>query len=147
MGAEPYLYFVPYQENIEAALQELRASEFAAGRYFPAAEMLEFSRSAADPSPGPQHESIADAIEDAGEGGTCSILDLAFLSAVREIGAVTPLEEDVLEQCFHTLRPTRAMIEQNPAFLEDVERGCGIAIVVYENKLPVEIVFAGYSID
>ena len=41
MGGEPYWYFVPYQPNIQAALDALRAREFKAGRYNP---VLPFQR-------------------------------------------------------------------------------------------------------
>ena len=33
MGAEPWDYFVPYENDIQAALDKLRQREFRAGRY------------------------------------------------------------------------------------------------------------------
>jgi len=33
MGAEPWSYFIPYQPNIQAAMESLQEQEFAAGRY------------------------------------------------------------------------------------------------------------------
>ena len=41
MGASPYFYFTPYQDDIHAALQALREKEFEAGRYDPAMQMAE----------------------------------------------------------------------------------------------------------
>ena len=35
MGASPYWYVVPYNPNVDAALEELRQREFRAGRYNP----------------------------------------------------------------------------------------------------------------
>jgi hypothetical protein len=35
MGAHAYWYFVPYERDIDAALQKLRVREFQAGRYNP----------------------------------------------------------------------------------------------------------------
>ena len=43
MGGHPYWYFVPYQENIQEALNALRQREFQAGRYNPATRVSAFS--------------------------------------------------------------------------------------------------------
>ena len=43
MGGEPYWYFVPYQSNIQAALDSLRAREFKAGRYNPVMPFQRFT--------------------------------------------------------------------------------------------------------
>ena len=40
MGADPWWYYVKYQEDIEDALQDLRQREFIAGRYYPATTHL-----------------------------------------------------------------------------------------------------------
>lgn len=34
MGADAWQYFVPYQENIQKALEELQHQEFVAGRFW-----------------------------------------------------------------------------------------------------------------
>jgi hypothetical protein len=39
------------------------------------------------------------------------------------------------------------MIEQNMDFLEDVERGQAVYLVVYKDGKPEELFFAGYSFD
>ena len=41
MGANPYFYFTPYQENIQRALDQLREQEFRAGHYDPAMSMAD----------------------------------------------------------------------------------------------------------
>jgi hypothetical protein len=147
MGAEPYFYFVKYQNSLDKALQELRQREFQAGRYYPAVEYLEFPIDLQSHSPGAQHASIEEAFEDADADGTRSILDLDHISEEPEFGAVTPLAEDVLQDIYGTSQPTRAMIEHNMDFFEDLERGHGTSIVVFKNGKPDEIFFAGYSYD
>jgi hypothetical protein len=76
MGAEPYFYFVKYQPDVNQALQELREREFRAGRYNPVMPFLQFPVGPGAPAPGAQHDSIAEAMEDAAEDGTRSILDI-----------------------------------------------------------------------
>jgi hypothetical protein len=48
---------------------------------------------------------------------------------------------------YGTDQPTRAMIEANMDFLEDIERGHGVYITLYKNGHPDEILFAGFSFD
>ncbi len=44
MGAEAWDYFVPYEANIQAALEKLRQREFRAGRYRGSEENLAQSK-------------------------------------------------------------------------------------------------------
>jgi hypothetical protein len=67
------------------------------------------------------------------------------VAAQPEFGAVVPVDPSVLQQLYGTTQPTRAMVEQNLDFLEDVERGQGVYLVVYKDGRPDEIFFAGYS--
>jgi hypothetical protein len=147
MGAEPYFYFVKYQEDQDQALQELRRREFLAGRYYPAMDVLRFPVNPQAASPGAQHDSIEEAFEDADADGTRSILDLDRISTEPDFGAVTPLGDDVLKALYGTDRPTRKMIERNMEFFEDLDRGHGTSIVVWKDDQPDEIFFAGYSYD
>lgn len=147
MGASAYWYFVPYQDDIDAALQELRQREFRAGRYHPVVPFPDFPVGPHAPAPGARHATIAEAMEDADADGTHSILDLDHVSDEPDFCAVAPLDEDVLEDLYGTTQPTHAMIERNMDFLEDVERGHGIYIIVYKDGRPDEIFFAGYSFD
>jgi hypothetical protein len=147
MGAEAYYYFVKYQPDVGAALQELRQREFQAGRYNP---VMPFPPSGAGPNapcPGAQHASIEEAFEDADADGTRSILDLDHIAEEPEFGAVTPLGEEALGQLYGTTRPTRAMIEANMDFFEEIDRGQGVYLVAYRGGAPDEILFAGYSFD
>src|SRR5262245_18769919 len=117
MGAEPYFYFTRYQPDIEAALQELRQQEFAAGRYNPVTPFLSFPINPNAPSPGAQHDSIEDAFDDADADGTRSILDLQGIADEPDFGVAAPLAEEVLLDLYGTPHPTRQMIEQNMGFL------------------------------
>jgi hypothetical protein len=147
VGAERFEYFVPYQPDIDAALQELRRREFEAGRYNPAVPFPVYPVGPRSPAPGAQHACIEEAIGAAGASGTRSILDLHYVAEQPEFFAVAPLQPQVLQQVFGTAQPSREMIEQNRSFLDDVERGQGVYIVVYKEDRPAEIFFAGYSFD
>lgn len=147
MGAEPYWYFVPYEADVESALQKLRQREFMAGRYSPVIDFPEFPISASSPSPGAQHDSIEDARAEAAEEGTRSILDLDRVSDEPEICAVSPLEEALLEEHYGSVKPTREMVEEDLAFLEHLDRGEGRFVTLYKDGAPDEILFAGYSFD
>jgi hypothetical protein len=147
MGAEPYYYFVKYQRDVNAALQELRQREFRAGRYNPVIDFPQFPITPQSPAPGAQHNSIEEALEDADADGTRSILDLDHIADEPDFGAVTALDQDTLQDLYGTTRPTRQLIEQNMDFFAEIERGQGIYIVVYEKGEPSEIFFAGYSFD
>jgi hypothetical protein len=147
MGGEPWFYFVPYQADIDSALQALRRREFQAGRYNPVTPFLEFPVDAEAPGPGAQHASIEEAIQDADADGTRSILDMERISDEPDYGAATPLSDDDLVELFGTSKPTREIIESNEALFDALERGQGVYIVAYRDDKPSEIFFAGYSFD
>lgn len=147
MGAHFYYYFVPYQPNIEAALEALRQQEFRAGRYNPVMRFVPFPITPASPAPGPQHDSPDDAFVDAGEEGTRSILDILYIAEEPEFGAAAPVPANYLAKLYGTPRPTRAQVESNMDFAENIERGEAIYITTYEDDEPTEILFAGYSCD
>lgn len=133
MGAEPWEYFVPYQANVEQALQSLREREFQAGRFRGAEE-------------GPS--SIDEALEMMDADGTASILDMLRIAPQSDYFAVTPLSPAQYEQYFGTQRPTRGQIEQGTDDLfEELDRGQGVVAVAYEGDQPRELYFAGYSFD
>jgi hypothetical protein len=149
MGAEPWLYFVPYHEDTNVALQELKQREFEAGRYNPVmpflADILPPGPDA--PAPGTQHASIAEALEAAAESGTRSVLDMERVGREPGSGVVVPLPAAQVSTLFGTEQPTREMIEDNMDFFEDIERGQGLCITVYKDGRPSELCFAGYSYD
>jgi hypothetical protein len=146
MGAHAWFYFVPFESDLTKSLEALRQREFKAGRYAPSES---FPRFPADPrrQPGAKHASIEAARAAAGASGTRSILDMTRISAKPDFGAVTPLDADELLELFGTTKPTRDVVEDSDDLFEEIERGQGVCLVVYENDEPAEIYFAGYSYD
>ena len=148
MGGHPWFNFVEYEPDIDAALQKLRRREFEAGRYNPAVDFPDFPVTADSPTPGAQHDSIEEAIEDADADGTRSILDMERIADEPDFNAVTPMPRETLLELFGTDRPTREMIDESDELFELMdERGQGVYIIVYEGERPSEIFFAGYSFD
>jgi hypothetical protein len=147
MGAHPYWYFVKYQPDVQAALDQLREREFKAGRYNPVISFLPFPLMANAPTPGARHATIEEAMDEAAEDGTRSILDIEQVADEPDFCVAAPLDEELLSELYGTTEPTRAMIEGNLDFLEDLERGHGVYCTLYKNGKPDEILFAGYSFD
>ena len=147
MGAHPYWYVTKYTPDPQVALDALRQREFRAGRYNPVMWMPPFPVCPNSPAPGARHRTIDDAIRAADADGTRSILDLDHVSDEPEPEAVTPLNEEFLEELYGTTRPTRQQVLDNMDFFEEVERGQGILITLYRDDRPDEYLFAGYSFD
>jgi hypothetical protein len=147
MGAHLWYYFVPYEPDVQKALDLLREREFRAGRYNPVIHFPEFPISGDYSGPGAQHKSIEAALEAADADGTRSILDMARVADEPDYGVVTPLAREILQELYGTDRPTMDMIVRNMGFLEDLERGQGIYILVHKDGKPSQIFFAGYSFD
>ncbi|MEO1132506.1 MAG: hypothetical protein AAFX40_07340 [Cyanobacteria bacterium J06639_1] len=174
MSAEPYGYFTAYQPDLKAALQALRQREFAAGRYHPVVPLPELPVTEDSAAPGAQHGSISEAIEAAGSDGTRSILDIERLSPdpisedeipddfeawiERALGTSFPLPPAMLTELFGTEKPTREEVEavlireemregMADKFWDEIDRGSCRHVIVYEDDVPIEIFFAGYSFD
>jgi hypothetical protein len=147
MGAHRYWYTVPYQPDINAALQSLRDREFQAGRYNPVTPFPEFPITASSPAPGRGHESIESALASSEAGGTRSILDIAAVADEPDFFVAAPLCEDTLQATYGTTQPTREMVEANMAVISHVNRGHAAYVVIYAGGVPLEILFAGYSFD
>jgi hypothetical protein len=147
MGAEPYWYVVPYKPDLEQVLEDLRQREFEAGRYNPVMPSIEFPITQQSPSPGAQHETIWLAMEDADADGTRSILDISEISDQPQPCAACPLSDDALQDLYGTEKPTREAVEANMNFLEDIDRGHAVYIILYDHGHPTEVLFAGYSFD
>jgi hypothetical protein len=131
MGAEFWSYFVPYQEDIRAALETLREQEFRAGRFYQPTEVQPgfFGRIFDRPPSKPKRPtSIREAIKiaDTNATGTRSILDMERISERPDCGAVSPVPPDELQRLLGTQQPTREMIERSEELFERVDRGQGI---------------------
>ena len=146
MGAEFWSYFVPYQEDIQAALETLREQEFRAGRFWQPSEtppglfgrML--GRLSSKPSP---PKSIRQAIRTADATGTRSILDTERIPDTPASSAVSPVPADELQELFDTQKPTWEMVERSEELLDRIDRGQGIYIVTFREGQPEGIYFAG----
>ena len=132
MGAEPWDYFVPYEEDIQAALEKLQEREFRAGR---------FNGSEFRPA------SIDEARDMADADGTRSILDIDRIGDEPDYGVVVPLSSEQLIELYGTDQPTREMIEEELDLYEDIERGQGVYVIAWKDGKPSEIFFGGYSYD
>lgn len=147
MGASPYWYYVAYRPEIDLALNELRNREFNAGRYNPVIPFPEFPITEESPSPGAGHKSIEEALSASKEDGTRSILDIDHISEEMKYCAAAPLGEDTIEELYGTNKPTHTMVEEDMSFFDYVDRLMAIYIILYEDDMPSEILFAGYSAD
>lgn len=173
MGSHPYFYFTKYQSDVNRALQMLREKEFAAGRYDPAMNMHDpnmwmflftFPPNEQSIAPGAQHASIEEALEDAEDSGTGSILDIQQISDSPAFLASWALTRDETQSLFGTDKPSRQMVEEiilaegEPEhwketgydieeFWDTIGRGESRYIILYENDQPSEIFFIGYSVD
>jgi hypothetical protein len=147
MGAHPYWYTVPYQSDVNSALQALRDREFQAGRYNPVTPFPKFPITASSPAPGRGHESIEAALAASDADGTRSILDIGSIADEPDFLVAAPVSEETLQATYGTKQPTREMIEANMTPINRIERGHAIYVVLYANGAPSEILFAGYSFD
>jgi hypothetical protein len=147
MGGHPYWYTVRYQQDISKALHELRQREFQAGRYNPVTPIPEFPITASSPAPGAGHGDIVEAMQASNADGTRSILDISAISTDPDYFTAAPLGDAALNSYFGTTQPSRALVESNMRFLQGVQRGQAVYIVLYEQGVPAELLFAGYSFD
>jgi hypothetical protein len=146
MGAHAWFYFVPYDEDVSNSLEALQRREFWAGRYNPCEPFPRFPVDL-NHAPGAKHRSIDAARTAADADGTRSILDITRVSAKPDFGAVAPLDDDELMDYFGSTKPTAMDVESSDALFEEIERGQGVYVVVYENDAPSQLFFAGYSYD
>ena len=128
MGASGWQYFVPYQEDIQQALSDLRDQVFESGRYYKRfpfwQEMNEEDYANSD---APQHQGMVEWIrgmkamkepttlqelmEWNGEDGTHSILDINRVGDKPDIGVAAPLSEAEMMEFFDSTQPNREAVE------------------------------------
>jgi hypothetical protein len=140
MGARMWEYHASFRNDPDTTLQELRQSEFMAGRFY-GSEL--------------HPKSIDEAVRIAGATGTRSILDIRCVTAVPTIGAVSPVPTETLSEVFGSERPSRSNVlgastGGNEAFeylLQDIGRGEARFIITYEGEEPTGVSFFGYSCD
>ena len=152
MGASGWEYVVPYEADLQAALDGLRRQIFAAGEYIsPVTWGLSVPESL---------DALCDTERDyysqfLGENGTHSIIDVAkvvpYDAGKQEFGTICAFTNEEYEDLFDTDQPTYAdyeRVHEGPVWDEYVAgRWTGRAIVLWEDGTPSEIVFWGYSGD
>lgn len=169
MGASSWIYFVPYQQDFYAALEQLRQDVFQRGDYLllddwdlmnEADERIaagedpttvhtdQLKQRAALPKP----DSIDELFEWNEDSGTHSILDMeGGLSDEVGFGTLSPLTDDQLLATFGTTMPTHQQVEQrmkDDDWVGDLRsRWQGLYLVIYDGNSPSELCFAGYSGD
>ena len=148
MLGRPYWYLVPYAEDLQEVLDELRAREFSAGRYHPAVPTVDFVEPAfSRQQRGPRHDSIEDAIMDAGELGTRSILDIHTVSTRAGFGVAAPFPKAAYLELYGTERPRQRDVRANKDFLRWASPAQCVYVLVYEtggsDAAPSHVLFAG----
>ena len=138
MGATAWIYFVPHEPDVGAALARLRRDVFARGEYF----------KVDDRTPA----SIEQLLEANAESGTHSILDITHTAEFSELRAATPMTKRRLLKYFGTTVPTRSQAtaftrsDETPG--EEVRRWQAVYFVVHDEAgMPMEYVFVGASGD
>jgi hypothetical protein len=146
-------YFAPYEADISAAFQRLREDVFARGDYITEASPI-FSGSrlfipASRPKTKPS--TIEELLEQEGDSGTHSILDITCISAKPKLKAISPFPSSLLLDYFSSVTPSPSEIQ------EVYEFGClqkfvnkrwrGIYIIAHFDGAPSDIFFAGCSGD
>lgn len=132
MGAEPYDYTVPYETDIQNALEKLRAKVFESGEF----EGAEFGPATPE-----------EALEMAEEDGTRSILDITQVAEEPDFCCAAPFSPAELQRHFRSEKPTWEDIEKSHSFREDIKRGHCRFVVLYDGGEPKQIYFTGYSFD
>ena len=132
MGAEPYQYVAPYEDDIQVVLEKLRAETFLKG---------EFRGAELNPS------SPEEAMEMMDADGTASILDIERISAEPDFCCAAPFTSSELQEYFGSEQPSRADFEEADMFWDELERGQARYVVTYENAVPSAVHFVGYSFD
>ncbi len=110
------------------------------------AQILERKHIRADLPSAPQ--TIDELVDRNGYNGTHSILDIDHIASQPEFRAAIPFPEEKLLEYFGTDRPTRAMVEKVDAeysLYVFLERWQATFIIIYQDGVPSEIFFTGYS--
>ncbi|HYH66986.1 MAG TPA: hypothetical protein VD866_19985 [Urbifossiella sp.] len=101
-----------------------------------------------DEDNGDRPGSIDEALEQAAEDGTHSILDIQNTGRRRGFGVATPYPPRAVEQVFGTLQPTHEQVEESwDDVAERLERWEAHYVVVYAKGKPAEYAFIGCSGD
>ena len=156
MGASGWYYFIPYKEDPEEALGDLKKREFSAGNYVFLPLGWVYVRDKLKEAPEMEAKlpkTLEDlyhflAEEELEFEGTHSILDIRGLDLLHNAFPGTNISEEHYRSVFKDLKPDRKkIIELGYPFMEYKGRfGCTF-LTVYKDEKPVEYYFVGYSGD
>lgn len=119
MGASSWIYYTPYQENLEQAFQALRQHIFETDDYHHFWQMhdhdeyeglVDIKGKEIFPSV-PPPQTIEEVKKRSQPEGTHSILDLSRLITDSHYYGDVPLQEEMIRALFEDARPTKAMVE------------------------------------
>ena len=135
MGASGWIYYVPYQEDLEQALQELRRHIFVTDQYNHFSErewIVDINGEEIDASqmqevieqedgslvpvppliffPKTLEEEMEETVRRTGGQGTHSILDIGHVITDSRYYGDVPLPEEIIQDIFAWVRPTRATL-------------------------------------
>ena len=167
MGASSWSYFVPFQDDVNEALQELRRNVFQNDEYYTEAKFLtsmlnekgvrerlspesiqRFQDRMMQLRDQPPPSTIQELMQINGDSGTHSIIDIQGVSERPEFRKISPLPSQILVKLFGTERPIREIVEQK---ISEIQVLCGtwqgVYVIVFQNDLPSEILFTGVSGD
>ena len=142
-----------YDQDISAALQRLREDVFARGDYATGENPIAVGRRLIIPNvqAKPKASTIEELLEQEGESGTHSILDIASISPKPRRRAISPFPDSLLVEYFGSQTPSPSEVQQVYEFgsLERfvTKRWRGIYIVCHFEGKPSDIFFAGCSGD
>ncbi len=149
MGASGWSYWTEYREDISEALEALREEAFQTGDYAPPWDAPDDYRPA----------SLAELLDNCGESGTHSILDIDGVSTEPlehgstwkdAYGKLFPLTRGERRRQFDTTRPTRQQIEEKEFELMklDIHRWSGRWVIAHDDDgNPLEYFIFGLSGD
>jgi len=137
MGASAWSYFVPYQDDVQRAFQQLCQHVFASGNSLKPWEESSTTNMSSHRVP----SSIEELLTLAGTTGTHSILDLPATIRLQLVSSA------VLEQVIATEHPTHAMVEAAAQGWELWALADGDYLIVYAENQPNELYFFGATGD
>lgn len=147
MGASEWDYYVPYQEDLNAALQQLRCEVFEAGDYYWVNGADWRPKAEREPRPQSLEELWADELVQ--EAGTHSILDVFRVVGPDETpdyNTVEPVTAEEARALLGTGKLTRAHVKDFDVFPRS--RWVGRCAVLHDDEgVPQEICFWGHSGD
>ncbi|MFJ9055780.1 hypothetical protein [Streptomyces sp. NPDC102409] len=147
MGASEWDYYVPYQEDLDAALQQLRRRVFDAGDYFWVNGGGWRPEEGREPRPRTLEELCQDEL--VRDAGTHSILDVFQVLGpddTPDCNTVEPVSAEEARELLGTDKLTRAHVKDFDVFPRS--RWVGRCAVLHDEQgQPQEICFWGHSGD